>query len=63
MAAMSQNNSLITACEKNKIRAEKLKYNLEKQGANRVNVLIEDARNLSNFFSFDKILLDSPCSR
>ncbi|MCI9177132.1 MAG: RsmB/NOP family class I SAM-dependent RNA methyltransferase [Clostridia bacterium] len=62
LAALSQNKSLITACEKNKIRAERLKYNVEKQGANKVNVLIEDARNLSNYFSFDKILLDSPCS-
>lgn len=63
MAAISNNNSYITACEKNKIRAERLKYNIEKQGANRVNVLIEDARNLSSYFSFDKILLDAPCSR
>ncbi len=62
MASMSQNKALITACEKNKIRAERLKYNIEKQGASRVNVLIEDARNLDNYFSFDKILLDAPCS-
>ena len=62
MASISQNKALITACEKNKIRAEKLKYNIEKQGANRVNVLIEDARNLDSYFSFDKILLDAPCS-
>lgn len=62
MASISHNKALITACEKNKIRAERLKYNIEKQGANRVNVLIEDARNLDNYFSFDKILLDAPCS-
>ena len=62
MAALSKNNSMITACEKNKIRGERLKYNLEKQGATRTNVMIEDARNLSDFFSFDKILLDAPCS-
>ena len=62
MAALSNNESMITACEKNKIRAERLKYNLEKQGAKRVNVMIEDARNLNDFFSFDKILLDAPCS-
>lgn len=35
---------------------------MQKQGASKVNVLVEDARNLSNYFSFDKILLDSPCS-
>ncbi len=62
IAALSQNEAMITACEKNKIRAERLKYNLNKQGATRVNVMVEDARKLDNFFSFDKILLDSPCS-
>ena len=62
MAALSQNEAMITACEKNKIRAERLKYNLDKQGTKRVNVMVEDARNLSDYFSFDKILLDAPCS-
>lgn len=62
IAALSQNQSFLTACERNKIRVEKLKYNLQKQGVNSVNVMIEDARNLSDFFSFDKILLDAPCS-
>lgn len=62
MSAISNNNALITACEKNKIRFERLKYNIEKQGAKRVNLLLVDARNLDNYFSFDKILLDAPCS-
>ena len=62
MAAISNNKAYITACERNKIRGEKLKYNLEKQGAKTVNVMLEDAGNLSDFFSFDKILLDAPCS-
>ena len=62
MAAISQNKALITACEKNKIRAERLKYNIIKQGASRISVLNQDARTLDDFFSFDKILLDSPCS-
>ncbi len=62
MAALSGDKALITACEKNKIRADRLKYNIEKQGANRVNVLVQDARALDNYFSFDKILLDAPCS-
>lgn len=62
MAALSENKSFITACEKNKIRAERLKYNIEKQGANRINIMLEDARNLNDLFSFDKILLDAPCS-
>lgn len=62
MATLSDNKAYITACERNKIRGEKLKYNLEKQGAKTVNVMLEDAGNLSDFFSFDKILLDAPCS-
>ena len=62
MSAMTDNKSYITACEKNKIRAERLKYNLQKQGAKMVNVMQEDARKLSDYFSIDKILLDAPCS-
>lgn len=62
IAAITQNKAYITACEKNKIRAERLKYNLQKQGVGCVNVMLEDARKLSDFFSFDKILLDAPCS-
>lgn len=62
IAALSNNEALITACEKNKIRLEKLKYNIEKQGAKRINVMNIDTRNLDDFFSFDKILLDAPCS-
>lgn len=62
MLALSKNKAFVTACEKNKIRAERLQYNLNKQGANRVNVMIKDARTLDDFFSFDKVLLDAPCS-
>ena len=60
IAAMTENKAYITACEKNKIRAERLKYNLRKQGATCVNIMTEDARHLSDYFSFDKILLDAP---
>ena len=62
IAALSNNEANITACEINKIRAERLKYNLDKQGASSVFVMLEDARNIDNLFSFDQILLDSPCS-
>ena len=62
MACLSNNQAMITACEKNKIRCDKLKYNLEKQGVNRVTIMQEDARKLSDSFKFDKILLDAPCS-
>ena len=62
IAAITENKAYITACEKNKIRAERLKYNLQKQGVKSANVMLEDSRKLSDFFSFDKILLDAPCS-
>ena len=62
MAAISGGKAQITACEKNKIRADRLKYNIDRQGAKGVCVMVEDARKLDDFFSFDKILLDAPCS-
>lgn len=62
VSALSNGKALITACEKNKVRSERLKYNIEKQGANGICVLVEDARKLNSFLSFDKILLDAPCS-
>lgn len=61
IAAITNNKANITACEMNKIRAERLKYNLEKQGA-KVYVMVQDARKIDDFFSFDQILLDAPCS-
>lgn len=62
MAALTNNKAHITACEMNKIRAEKLKYNIQKQGASSVYVMETDSRRISDFFLFDQILLDSPCS-
>ena len=47
MAAISNNRAHITACEMNKIRFERLKYNIENKVQN---------------VSFEKILLDAPCS-
>ena len=62
IAALADNKVMITATEKNKQRYERLKYNLEKQGVKRATVIQKDARYLDDFFSFDKILLDAPCS-
>ena len=62
IAALTRNNSYITACEMNVIRAERLKYNIEKQGATSVYTLVTDSRKMDSFFSFDSILLDAPCS-
>ncbi len=62
IAAISNNMAHITACEINRIRIEKLKYNVEKQGAKSVYIMPKDSRQIDDFFRFDKILLDSPCS-
>ncbi len=59
---MTQNKATITACEKNKIRKERLLYNLKKQGITCCTVLETDGRNLDSHFQFDKILLDAPCT-
>ena len=43
-------------------RAEKLEANLHRQGAKNVPVMRIDARELDEFFRFDRILLDAPCT-
>ena len=62
IAALTNKKANITACEMNSVRADRLKYNVKKQGATSVTVLKEDSRRLNDYFSFDKILLDAPCS-
>ena len=58
---LSKEQALITAVEKNPIRADRLKYNINKQGTS-ATVLVSDASKLDEFYRFDKILLDAPCS-
>ena len=58
---LSNKEALITAVEKNPIRSQRLKYNLEKQGTI-ATILNEDATKLDEFYRFDKILLDAPFS-
>ena len=62
IAALTNNNANITACEINKVRADRLKYNIEKQGATSTYIMNKDARYIDDLFSFDQILLDAPCS-
>ncbi len=62
IAALTENRALITACEKNPVRAERLKYNIRKLGARGINVMVQDAGRLDPLFVFDRILLDAPCS-
>ncbi|MGN0073408.1 MAG: RsmB/NOP family class I SAM-dependent RNA methyltransferase [Coriobacteriales bacterium] len=62
MAAMGGRGCYITAVEMNAPRAEKLAFNLQRQGAGGVNVLRQDARRLDSFLQYSKVLLDAPCS-
>lgn len=62
IAAITKNKANITACEMNGVRTERLKYNVEKQGAKCVYIMKTDSRKIDDFFSFDRILLDAPCS-
>ena len=62
LAALTNNQAHITACEMHAMRAERLKHNIEKQGATCIYVMVSDSRKIDSFFSFDSILLDSPCS-
>ncbi len=62
IASLTGGRAMITACERHAPRAERLRANLALQGATRVTVMNTDARQLSDLFSFDRVLLDAPCS-
>ena len=62
ICALAQGGAYITACEMHAPRAEKLQHNLQKLGARGVTVMVTDARRLDDFFSFDRVLVDAPCS-
>jgi len=62
LASLMNGKGYILANELDKMRYEKLKYNVEKQGASCVYVMKKDSRQIDDFFSFDQILLDAPCS-
>ena len=62
ICALTGGGAHVTACEMNAPRAEKLAYNLEKLGAANVNIMRVDARRLDEFFRFDQVLVDAPCT-
>ena len=62
IVALSRGLAHVTACEMNAARAERLAYNLDKLGCKNVQVMRVDARRLDEFFAFDQILLDAPCT-
>ncbi len=62
IAAMTGGKASITACERDRFRAERLRYNLKHQHVMCATVLQSDARQLDDAFRFDRILLDAPCT-
>ncbi len=62
LVALTKGKAFITACEMHEPRAQKLEFTLGRQGAKNVTVMRTDARKLDEFFSFDRILLDAPCT-
>lgn len=64
MAAMMNNKGYIFANELDRLRCERLKYNLEKQGAKIVEVNNGRGESIGKQYEnyFDKVLLDAPCS-
>lgn len=64
LATLMKNEGYILANELDKIRFERLKYNVEKQGAKIIEVINERGEKLGDKKTeyFDKVLLDTPCS-
>lgn len=64
MAAMMENEGYILANELDALRCERLKYNIEKQGAKIVEVNNGRGEIIGKKYEgfFDKVLLDAPCS-
>ena len=64
IAALTNNVATIYANEIDKIRFERLKFNIEKQGANIAELINDDGCNLGTRYpeTFDRVLLDTPCS-
>ncbi len=62
LAALTGGKAHITACERHANRAARLKFNLAAQGAGNVAVMVQDARQIDDFFAFDQVLLDAPCT-
>ena len=64
MASMMNNKGYILANELNKIRCDKLKYNINMQGVTICEVINGKGEEIGKIYKeqFDKVLLDTPCS-
>lgn len=59
---MMDNQGRLLALEKHHSRAKTLSDNLQRQGISTARVITADAINIPSRLTFDKILLDAPCS-
>ncbi len=64
LAALMNNQGFILANEINELRVERLKYNIDKQGATIIQIRHGDGKRLEENYHeyFDAVLLDAPCS-
>lgn len=64
LSALMKNEGYILANELDKIRCERLKYNVEKQGAKIIDIVNGRGEKIGDQYIeyFDKVLLDTPCS-
>lgn len=64
MACLMNNDGSILANELDKIRCERLRYNVQMQGASIVQVINGRGEKLGDMYEaeFDRVLLDAPCS-
>lgn len=64
LAALMKNHGYILANDSNPIRLERLRFNLHRQGVEIAQVHCADGATLGRKYpaSFDKVLLDAPCS-
>ncbi|WP_324716483.1 RsmB/NOP family class I SAM-dependent RNA methyltransferase [Carboxydochorda subterranea] len=64
MAAMMENRGAILAIETSAVRAERLRFNLQRQQVTIAEVRVGDGRRLGpgSRGQFDRVLLDAPCS-
>ncbi len=62
LAALAGGEIDLTCCERDSLRAERLRHNLSVQGVRRCLVMNTDGRQLDPMFRFDAVLLDAPCT-
>lgn len=62
LSSAMKNEGVLVACEPNKERAKALRFVLGKAGVTNAGVALQDALTLPESMTFDKILLDAPCS-